>query len=68
MQLQMRQSNCDGAVVCTFWSAMVGVCLVRYVMVAQWSMVLVLCVACLCSWIAVSGFVYDCLVLMTCDF
>jgi len=37
-------------------------------MAAVRSMVLVLCVACLCSWIAVSGFVYDCLVLMTCDF
>ena len=68
MQLQMRQSNCNGAAGRTFCTAVIVVCLVRYVMVAKWSMVLVLCVACLCSWIAVSGFVYDCLVLMTCDF
>ena len=44
MQLQMRQSNCDGAVVGTFWSAVIVVCLVRYAISAMRSMVLTPCV------------------------
>ena len=45
MQLQMRQSNCNGAAVCTWFAAVTAVCLVRYAMFAEWSMVLTPCVS-----------------------
>jgi len=34
MQLQMRQCDCNGAAVCTFFAAVIVVCLVRYAMLA----------------------------------
>ena len=46
MQLQMRQYDCNGAAVCTFCAAVIGVCLGRFAMSAVWSMVLTLCVSC----------------------
>ena len=48
MQLQMRQSNCNGAAGRTFRAAVVVVYLGRYAMSAVWSLVLTLCVSCDC--------------------
>ena len=45
MQLQMRQYDCNGAAVCTFCAPVIVVCLVRYAMAAEWSIVLTPCVA-----------------------
>jgi len=45
MHLQMRQYDCNGAAVCTFWAAVIVVCLVRYAMSAVRSLVLTLCVS-----------------------
>ena len=45
MQLQMRQSNCNGAAGRTFCAAVTVVCLVRYAMSAVRSLVLTLCVS-----------------------
>ena len=45
IQLQMRPCDCNGAAVCTFWSVVIGVCLVRYVMSAVGFVVLTLCVS-----------------------
>ena len=44
MQLQMRQSNCNGAAVCTYYADVIVVCLVRYAISAMRSMVLTPCV------------------------
>ena len=46
MQLQIRQSNCNGAAGRTFCAAVIVVCLGRYAMSAMRSMVLTLCVSC----------------------
>ena len=45
MQLQMRQSNCNGAAGRTFCVAVIVVCLVRYAMSAVWSLVFTPCVS-----------------------
>ena len=45
MQLQMRQCDCNLAAVCTCWSAVISVCLVRYAMSAVGFVVLTLCVS-----------------------
>ena len=45
MQLQMRQSNCNGAAERTFSTAVIVVCLVRYAMSAVRSLVLTPCVS-----------------------
>ena len=45
MQLQMRQSNCNGAAVRTFCAAVIVVCLGRYAMSAVRSLVLTPCVS-----------------------
>ena len=45
MQLQMRQSNCNGAAVCTYCVAVIVVCTIRYVMLAVWFLVLTPCVS-----------------------
>ena len=44
MQLQMRQYDCNGAAVCTFGSAVIVVCLVRYAMPSVWVLVLTPCI------------------------
>ena len=44
MQLQMRQYDCNGAAVCTFCAAVIGVCLGRFAMSAVRSLVLTPCV------------------------
>jgi len=49
MQLQMRHYDCNGAAVCTFRAAVIGVCLVRCAMAAVWSMVLTMCVSFDCA-------------------
>ena len=48
MQLQMRQSNCNGAAGRTFCAAVIVVCLGRYAMSAVRYLVLTLCVSCDC--------------------
>ena len=48
MQLQIRQYDCNGAAVCTFYAAVIVVCLGRFAMSAVWSLVLTLCVSCDC--------------------
>ena len=45
MQLQIRQSNCNGAAGRTFCTAVIVVCLVRYAISAMRSMVLTPCVS-----------------------
>ena len=45
MQLQMRQCNCNGAAVCTYYAAVIVVCLGRYAMSAIRSLVLTMCVS-----------------------
>ena len=45
MQLQMRQSNCNGAAGRTYYAAVIVVCLVRYAMSAVGFVVLNLCVS-----------------------
>ena len=45
MQLQMRQCNCNGAAVCTYYAAVIVVCLVRYAMSAVGFVVLTPCVS-----------------------
>ena len=44
MQLQMRQSNCNGASGRTFCAAVIVSRLVRYTMSEVWSLVFTLCV------------------------
>ena len=48
MQLQMRQSNCNGAADRTFRAAVIVVRLGRYAMSAVRFLVLTLCVSCDC--------------------
>ena len=45
MQLQMRQCDCKYSAVCTFGSAVIVVCLVRYALSAVWFLVLTPCVS-----------------------
>ena len=45
MQLQMRQCYCNGASDRKFCAAVSVVCLVRYALWAEWSMVLTPCVS-----------------------
>ena len=49
IQLQMRQYDFDGAVVCTFGAAVIVLCLVRYAMSAVRSLVLTPCVSFDCA-------------------
>ena len=39
MQLEMRQCDCNGAVECMFYAAVIGVCLGRFAMSAVRSLV-----------------------------
>ena len=45
MQLQMRQCDCNGAAGRTFCAAVIGVCIIRYVMSVVWSLALTPCVS-----------------------
>ena len=45
MQLQMRQCNCNGAAVCTYYAAVIVVCLGRYAMSEVRYLVLTPCVS-----------------------
>ena len=45
MQLEMRHCDCNGSAACTFWSAVIAVCLARFAMLAVRSLVLTECVS-----------------------
>ena len=44
MQLQMRKCDCNGSAVCTFYAAVMVVCLGRYAIAAKCFLVLTPCV------------------------